>query len=71
MILYKQKRGSLWMNSFAEAESWFRIQQENDRENLDNIERPNRKWVFVRLFNVEVKVVLDRQPLQGTSPRPD
>ena len=37
MILYKQKRGSLWMNSFAEAESWFRIQQENDRENLTTL----------------------------------
>ena len=28
------------------------------------------KWVFVKFFNVEVKVVLDRQPLLNTGPFP-
>ena len=37
MIFYTEK-GSPWMNNFAAAERWVR-QQENDRENLDNIER--------------------------------
>jgi len=37
----------------------------------DNIERPNTKWVFEAYFNVDVKVVLDRQPLLGTGPLPD
>ena len=46
-------------------------QQENDRANLDHIERPNTKWIFVRFFNVEVKVMFDRQPLLGTGPLPD
>lgn len=39
--------------------------------NLENIERPNTKWVFVRFSTVEVKVVLDRQPLLGTGQLPD
>ena len=59
MIFYKQKRGSPWMNSFAAAERWLN-KQENDLDNLDNIERPITNWVFVKYFNVEVKVVLDR-----------
>ena len=42
-----------------------RISKKNDRENLDNSERPNTKWVFVKFFNAEVKVVLDTQPLLG------
>ena len=37
-----------------------RISKKNDRENLDNSERPNTKWVFVKFFNAEVKVVLTR-----------
>ena len=26
------------------------------QQNLDNIKRPNTKWVFVKFFNVDVKV---------------
>ena len=60
MVYYNKKRGSPWMNNFATAERWLN-QKESDRENLDNIERPNTNWVSVRFFNVEVKTVLDRQ----------
>ena len=45
--------------------SWVN-QQEGDRLNVDNIERPNKKWVFARFFKDEIKAVLDRQPLLGT-----
>ena len=55
------------MNNLDEAERWLN-QEENDQENPDNIGRPNTKWVFVKFFNVEVKAVLDRQPLLGTGP---
>ena len=58
------------MNNFAAAETWL-IEQENYRLNLENIKRPNTKWVFVSFFNVDEKVVLDRQPLLGTGPLPD
>ena len=58
------------MNTFAVAERWLN-EQENKRLNLDNIERPKTKWVFVKFSNSYVKVVLDRQPLLGTGPLPD
>ena len=47
------------MNNLDEAERWLN-QEENDQENPDNIGRPNTKWVFVKFFNAEVKVVLTR-----------
>ena len=70
MVFYKQQKGSPWINNFAEAESWLE-QKENQRLNLDNIERPNTKWTFVKFSNIEVKAVLDNQPMLGTGPLPD
>ena len=55
------------MNNLAAAERGLN-QEENDRKNFENIEGPNKKWVFVKFFKVETKVVLDRQPLLGTWP---
>jgi len=45
--------------------------QEEPRLDLERVERPNTKWVFENFFNVDLKVVLDRQPLVGTGPLPD
>ena len=70
MVYYKQQRGSPWVNNFAEAERWVN-EQENKRLNLDNIERPNTKWTFIKFSNIEVKAVLDNQPMLGTGPLPD
>ena len=58
------------MNDFAEAERWVN-EQENNRSNLDNIELPNTKWAFVKFSNIDVKAVLDNQPMLGTGPFPD
>ena len=58
------------INNFAEAERWVN-EEENKRLNLDNIERPNTKWTFVKFSNIEVKAVLDNQPMLGTGPLPD
>ena len=58
------------MNTFAAAESWLK-EGEGKRLNVDNIERPNTKWAFVKFTNIDVKVVLDRQPILGTGPLPD
>ena len=74
MGCYNKKSGSPWKNNFATAERWLN-QKENNRENLDNIERPNTKWVFVRFLIVGVKVVLDRQavshgPVAGLAAQP-
>ena len=42
MVFYKQRKGSPWINNFAEAERWMN-EEENKRLNLDNIERQNTK----------------------------
>ena len=70
MVFYKQQKGSPWINNFAEAERWVN-EEENKRWNLDNIERPNTKWTFIKFSNIEVKAVLDNQPMLGTGPLPD
>jgi hypothetical protein len=70
MVYYKQQTGSPWINAFADAERWLN-EQENQRLNLDNIQRPNTKWVFVKFSNIAVKVVLDNQPMLGTGQLPE
>ena len=70
MVFYKQQKGSPWINNFAEAEIWLN-EQENNRLTLDNIERPNTKWTFIKFSNIEVKAVIDNQPMLGTGPLPD
>ena len=69
-IIYYTNKGSPWMNTYGEAEYWL-SNREAKRLDVDNIERPNTKWIFEGHFNVDVKVVLDRQPLMGTGPLPD
>ena len=70
MVFYKQQKGLPWINNFAEAERWVN-EEENKRLNLDNIEHPNSNWTFIKFSNIEVKAVLDNQPLLGMGPLPD
>ena len=70
MVFYKQQKGSPWINNFAEAERWLN-EQENNRLSLDNIDRPNTKWTFIKFSNIEVKAVIDNRPMLGTGPLPD
>ena len=69
MVTYTNK-GSPWFDRFSDAEKWL-SEQEKVRLDPDNINRPDTKWVFENHFNVDIKVVLDRQPLLGTGPLPD
>ena len=69
MVMYTNI-GSPWFERFSEAEKWL-SEREKVRLDPDNINRPDTKWVFEKHFNVDVKVVLDRQPLLGTGPLPD
>ena len=62
--------GSPWFERLSEAEKWL-SEREKVRLDPNNINRPDTKWVFVNHFNVDVKVVLDRQPLLGTGPLPN
>ena len=69
MVMYTNK-GSPWFERFSDAEKWL-SEREKVRLEPDNINRPDTKWVFENQFNVDVKVVLDRQPLLGTGRLPD
>ena len=69
-LTYYQNKGSPWMKTYADAENWIK-EMEAARLESDNIERPDTKWVFDSHFTVDIKVVLDRQPLMGTGPLPD
>ena len=70
VTVYYINKGSPWFNNFSDVEKWL-SEREKVRLDSDNIERPNTKWVFEAYFNVDVKVVFDRQPLLGTGPLPD
>jgi len=67
---YFKNIGSPWFKRLSDAQKWL-SEQEAKRLDPDNIERPETKWVFDSFFNVEVKVVIDRDPLVGTGRLPD
>ena len=69
-LIYYQNKGSPWMKTYAAAENWIR-EMEAARLESDNIERPDTKWFFESHLSVDVKVVMDRQPLMGTGPLPN
>ena len=70
VIEYYTNHGSPWINVLSAAEKWL-SEQEMKRLDSDNIKRASTKWEFVSFFNVDVKVMLDHQPLLGTGPLPD
>ena len=65
VIVYYTNHGSPWINDLSAAGKWL-SEQDTKRLNSDNTKRPSTKWEFVSFFNVDVKVVFDRQPLLGT-----
>ena len=69
MVTYTNT-GSPWFEHLSEAEKWL-SEREKVRLDPDNINRLDTTWVFVNHFNVDVKVVLDRQPLLGTGSLPN
>jgi len=64
VILYHKNEGSPWFKELSKAEEWL-SEQETKRLEYGNVERPNTKWVFGSFFSVEVKVVLDREPVDS------
>jgi len=70
IVFYSNPKSSQWFNKLENAGKWL-ITQEELRLDNERVERPSTKWVFENFFNVDVKVVLDRQPLVGTGPLPD
>ena len=60
----------LSLNVFFEVEELL-SEREGVHQDTDKIKRPNTKWVFVGFSSVEVRVVIDWQPLLGAGPLPD
>ena len=54
----------------TEPEQWLRREEEKCLS-LVNINRPSTKWRFEGFTTLDVKAVLDRQPLLGTGSLPD
>ena len=52
-----------WFNTRAEAARWLEP-QERDRLENERVERPDTRSVFDRFMSVQVKIILDNQPLR-------
>lgn len=64
IIYYKKSDVSPLIYHMSEAKAWPN-EGENCQLESGKIDLPHTKWSFVEFFNVDVKVVLDRQPLLG------
>ena len=61
---------SPWMNKLSECKAWLEAMEETRLQG--HVQRPNTKWVFERAVSVDLKAILDRQPLQiGRGRLPD
>ena len=62
---------SPWFPKLSKTKEWLTTQEELRLQGA-KIDRPNTKWVFQRHMLVDLKVILDRQPLQiGLGQLPD
>ena len=62
MVYYTNIR-SPWMGRLSQTKEWLE-DQEWLRLQGSRLERPDTKWTFLRHYFVELKAILDRQPLQ-------
>ena len=70
-MVYYTNINSPWMERLSKTKGWLEKQEEL-RLQGGQIDRPNTKWVFQRDIFVDLKVILDRQPLQiGLGRLPD
>ena len=71
-MAYFQNKRSPWFERISEARKWLEEQKEN-RLQSENIERPDKKWVFEANLMVEVEIIEDLQaPLHiGVGRLPD
>ena len=61
--VWYQNTNSHWFIRLSETQAWLQ-EQEDLRLQGENIDRPSTKWVFQGHVFVDLKVILDRQPLQ-------
>ena len=70
VFVFFTRKGSPWFERRDEAEAWLK-ELEGRRLELSSVNRPNTKWAFEAFSNVDLKVVLARQPLLGAGPLPN
>ena len=69
--VYYINTNSPWMDRLSKTKEWLEEQEELRLQGAQ-IDRPNTKWVFQSHMLVDLKVILDRQPLQiGLGRLPD
>ena len=69
--LWYTNLNSPWFSKLSESKAWLQEQEELRLQGA-LIDRPSTKWVFQKHVLVDLKVILDRQPLQiGLGRLPD
>ena len=63
LVWFQDRQKSPWFATHGDAQAWLE-QQEERRLGGENINRPNTKFVFEKHLSVQIKVILDRQPLR-------
>ena len=67
---YTNVPASPWMDKLSESKAWLEALEESRLQG--NVQRLNTKWVFERAVSVDLKAILDRQPLRiGRGRLPD
>jgi len=71
MLFHTNLSGSsTLLTTHTAAREWLHEKDAN-RLDIDQVDRPNTKWVFQRWVQVEVKAILVKQPLLGQGRLPD
>ena len=70
-MTYYTNTNSPWFPKLSKTKEWLKTKEEL-RLQGEKIDRPDTKWVFEKHLFIDLKVVLDRQPLQiGLGRLPD
>ena len=63
LVWIQDRRKSSWFVNYDNAKIWLEQQEENRLEG-ENINRPSTKFVFGKHLSVQIKIILDQQPLR-------
>ena len=62
IVWYTTNSASFWFDKLSQSKQWLGELEESRLQ--QDIQRPDTKWVFEKFVSVDLKAVLDRQPLQ-------
>ena len=62
LFWYTNNSASPWFSKLSETKDWLEALEESRLQG--NVQRPDTKWVFDRAVSVDLKAILDRQPLR-------